>query len=87
MPGRSARGSNLGGNARYDQILYPPSTDDTSGAVDFDIDDAQIGELFPGKNCTREKFTYQMSDHMPVGIQVKTDIEGMRLDQIIQESK
>ena len=43
------------------------------------------GYLFPGKGYTREKFTYQMSDHFPIWIQVKTDIETFRLNQLIQD--
>jgi hypothetical protein len=38
------------------------------GAVDFHIDDAHIEGLFPGRGYTREKFTYQMSDHFSVWI-------------------
>lgn len=40
--------------------------------------------LFPG--LSEEKFTYQMSDHLPFWIQVNTDIEGHLLDQIIRDS-
>jgi endonuclease/exonuclease/phosphatase family metal-dependent hydrolase len=82
-------GSNLGKNARYDQILHLPTVPENftndGGAVDFHIDDAHIKELFPGKGYTREKFTYQMSDHFPIWIQVKTDIETFRLNQLIQD--
>lgn len=91
MGDRMIDGSNLGQDARYDQILHLPTVPENftndGGAVDFHIDDDHIDELFPGKKLTREKFTYQMSDHMPVWIQIKTDIEGFRLNQIIQESK
>jgi endonuclease/exonuclease/phosphatase family metal-dependent hydrolase len=82
-------GANLGKDARYDQILHLPTVPENftnaGGAVDFHIDDAHIDELFPGKKYTRAKFTYQMSDHMPIWIQVRTDIEGFRLNQIIQD--
>ncbi len=82
-------GSNLGQDARYDQILHLPTVPDNftndGGAVDFYLDDAHIEELFPGKSYTREKFTFQMSDHFPVWLQVKTDIETFRLNQIIQD--
>lgn len=82
-------GSNLGKNARHDQILHWPTiaenfTND-GGTLDFHIDDAHIEELFPGKNYTRPKFTYQMSDHFPIWIQIKTDIETFRLNQLIQD--
>lgn len=86
---RVVGGSNLGSDARYDQILHLPTIPDNftdcGGALDFFIDDAHIDELFPGKNYTRQKFTFQMSDHLPVWIQVKTDIDGFRLNQIVQE--
>ena len=55
--------------------------------LDFFIDDAHIGELFPGKKYTRAKFTFQRSDHLPIWIQVRTNNEGFRLDQIIREAK
>ena len=53
----------------------------------FFIDNVHIYELFPGNKSSREKFTFQMSDHLPIWIQVKTVIEGFRLDQIVQEEK
>jgi endonuclease/exonuclease/phosphatase family metal-dependent hydrolase len=84
-------GSNLGTDARYDQILHLPTVPENftndGGALDFFIDNAHIDQLFPGKNYTREKFTYQMSDHLPVWIQIKTDIDGFRLNQIVQDGK
>lgn len=83
-------GSNLGKNARYDQILHwltiPENFTNDGGTLDFYIDDAHIEELFPGKNYTRQKFTYQMSDHFPIWIQVKTDIETFRLNQLIRDN-
>jgi hypothetical protein len=84
-------GSDLGKNARYDQILHratvPSNFCNTGGALDFFIDDSKIGELFPGKkNYTRAKFTYQLSDHLPIWIQVKTDISTYILNQIIRGS-
>lgn len=84
-------GSNLGQDARYDQILHLPTVPanftNHGSAVDFHIDDAHIEELFPGKHYTREKFTYQMSDHLPIWLQLKTDIDGFRLEQIVQAGK
>ena len=84
-------GSNLGTNARYDQILHRPTVPDhfcnTGGVLDFFIDDAHIEELFPGKKYTREKFTFQLSDHMPVWIQVNVDIDEFRFEQLMQGAK
>src|SRR5262249_16934570 len=86
---RVVRGSNLGKNARYDQILHLPTIPDNftncGGTLDFFIDAAQINELFPRKHYSRRKFRFQMSDHLPIWIQVKTDIDGFRLNQIVQE--
>jgi hypothetical protein len=84
-------GSNLGLDARYDQILHLPTMknrfNDNGGAVDFWISDAKIDELFPGSKYTREKFTYQLSDHFPVWAQINIDIDGARLTQIVQDAK
>lgn len=81
-------GSNLGKDARYDQILHRPTVPEhfcnKGGVLDFFIDDAHIEELFPGKNYTRNMFTYQLSDHLPVWIQVNVDIDEFRLEQLMQ---
>lgn len=84
-------GSNLARNARYDQILSMPTArkrfSNNGGVLDFFGSDAQSRALFPGKDYTREKFTYQLSDHFPIWVQIKTDIDGERLSQIVQNSK
>lgn len=80
-------GSNLGRNKRYDQILhypnYPGNFSNAGGVLDFFIDVGHIKELFPGE-MTKTQFTYQLSDHLPLWIQINTDIEGSRLQQLIQ---
>jgi len=69
---------------RYDQILhypiYPENFTDQGGVLDFYLDD--IKPLFPG--LSKEEFTYQMSDHLPLWMQINTDIDGQQLDQIIR---
>ena len=84
-------GSNLNKNARYDQILHLPTAKkrftNFGGTLDFHVSDAGIKELFPGAGMTRTQFTYQLSDHFPVWVQVKTDIDGERLTQIVQNAK
>ncbi len=84
-------GSNLGKDARFDQILHLPTLPENftkaGGVVDFFIDDAHIKELFPDSNYTRQQFSFQISDHMPIWIQIKTDIEAFRLDQIVQDGR
>ena len=84
-------GSNLGQNARYDQILHLPTLKnrftDEGGALDFFVSDKSIRQLFPTKKYNRAKFTFQLSDHFPIWAQIKTDIEGQRLTQIIASSR
>jgi endonuclease/exonuclease/phosphatase family metal-dependent hydrolase len=77
-------GSNLAKNKRYDQILhypiYPENFTNKGGVLDFYT--GGIKPLF--KDLTKEEFTYQMSDHLPLWLQLNTDIDGQKLDQIIQ---
>lgn len=80
-------GSNLAKDKRYDQILHYPTFAEkftnAGGVLDFYIDAAHIKELFPGK-MTPAQYTYQMSDHLPLWMQVNTDISGQILQQLIQ---
>lgn len=82
-----AQGSNLEKNKRYDQILhhpiYPENFSQAGGALDFYVAEARIHELFPA-GLTKEKFTYQLSDHLPLWMQIRTDIDGQQLEQIIR---
>jgi endonuclease/exonuclease/phosphatase family metal-dependent hydrolase len=82
-----AHGTNLEKDKRYDQILhytiYPENFTNAGGELDFYIDEAHIKELFPD-GMTREKLTYQLSDHLPLWMQINTDIDGQKLEQIIQ---
>ncbi len=77
-------GTNLAKKKRYDQILhfsiYPESFMNKGGILDFF--DGDFGPLFPGKK--HHACTYELSDHLPLWVQISTDIEGHRLDQIIQ---
>ncbi len=77
-------GSNLERDKRYDQILhlpqYPENFTNKGNVLDFYAGDHK--PLFP--DLDKEKFTFQISDHLPLWIQVNTDIEGRKLDQIIQ---
>jgi hypothetical protein len=54
------------------------------GTLDFFVDDAHIEELFPGRKLTRQKFSFQISDHFPLWVQLDIDIDGRRPDQIVQ---
>lgn len=88
---QSIGGSNLQQNARYDQILHLPSLkkrfSNIGGVLDFYGSKAAIKDLFPDGNYTLQKFTFQMSDHFPIWVQIKTDIDGERLTQIVQDNK
>ena len=80
-------GSNLMKNKRYDQILhypgYPKNFSNAGGVLDFFVDAKHIKELFPA-GMTKAKFSYQLSDHLPLWIQINTDIEGEELQQLIR---
>lgn len=84
-------GSNVGKDARFDQILHLPSLKkrftNRGGVLDFFGSDAGIKQLFPDKSYDRTKFTFQMSDHFPLWVQVKTDIDGERFNQIVQNAR
>ncbi|MBI1825697.1 MAG: endonuclease/exonuclease/phosphatase family protein [Planctomycetes bacterium] len=84
-------GSNLDKNARYDQILHVPTMkkrfSNVGGTLDFFQNNTAIKELFPDKNYSRLEFSFQLSDHLPVWVQIKTDIDGERLNQIVQDSR
>ena len=84
-------GSNLKKDARYDQILHLPTLkkrfSNVGGVLDFYGSASGIKDLFPDGGYTPEKFSFQISDHFPVWVQVRTDIDGERLDQIVQDGK
>jgi hypothetical protein len=84
-------GSNLGKNARYDQILCLPTLEsrfsNRGGTLDFFGNDANIKALFPKQNFSREEFSFQLSDHFPVWVQINVDIDTERLNQIVQDGK
>ena len=87
----TVKGSNLNKDARYDQILHLPTLKQRftnfGGTLDFYGSDAGIKELFPTAGYSRTQFTFQLSDHFPVWVQIDTDIDGQRLTQIVQDAK
>lgn len=80
-------GSNLEKDKRYDQILhyptYPENFTNAGGVVDFYIKEAHIKELFPA-GLSKTKFTFQLSDHLPLWLQISSDIDGQKLEELIQ---
>jgi hypothetical protein len=85
----SDHGSNLKRDKRYDQILhYPTETKcftDNGGVLDFYI--GGIKKLYPSNTPKKEAFTYELSDHLPLWIQVDTDTAEEQLEQIVQGRK
>ncbi|MFI5175629.1 MAG: endonuclease/exonuclease/phosphatase family protein [Terriglobia bacterium] len=77
-------GTNLARNKHYDQIfhhpIYPENFTNQGGVLDFYAGD--VNPLFPGMSL--KDFTYQLSDHLPLWMQVNTDIDGHQLDEIIR---
>jgi hypothetical protein len=80
-------GTNLEKDKRYDQILhlphYPENFTNRGGVLDFYAGNHRA--LFP--DLSKDKFTYQMSDHLPLWIEVSTDIDVRQLDQVIEAGR
>jgi endonuclease/exonuclease/phosphatase family metal-dependent hydrolase len=75
-------GSNLARNKRYDQILHYSDAPNTfTGAGD--VLDFYKGDHVPLiRGITKQQFTYELSDHLPLWVQINTDIDEFRLEQI-----
>ncbi|MCK0068153.1 endonuclease/exonuclease/phosphatase family protein [Kordiimonas laminariae] len=79
-------GTNLAGNKRYDQILHHPKYtknvfSEHGGVLDFYGGNHKAFK--PYKNMDKAAFTYELSDHLPLWVQIKLDVEEERLDQLI----
>lgn len=80
-------GSNLAKDKRYDQILHNPvftkSFSDFGGVLDFF--GTGWGALYPEATtkAASDAMTFELSDHLPLWIQVNTDIADEQLDQIL----
>ncbi len=76
-------GSNLGRNKRYDQIFHYPIYNETltneGGVLDFYRDDHTA--LYPGVEMDKTEFTYELSDHLPLWVQINVDSEYSSLSQ------
>ena len=80
-------GSNLAKNKRYDQILHYPSETKcftgNGGVLDFYT--GGLKGLYPKDTPEKTPFTYELSDHLPLWIQLATDTMDEKLDQIINK--
>jgi endonuclease/exonuclease/phosphatase family metal-dependent hydrolase len=87
MPGRLAGvdGSNLARDKRYDQILHAPAFGAAftgqGGVLDFYC--GEHARLYPGRRMTMREFTYELSDHLPVWVEINTDNDAAVLDQVV----
>lgn len=79
-------GTNLSRNRRYDQIfhypLYKEKLTNEGGILNFFHDDHQA--LYPGIHMTRHQFTFELSDHLPLWVQINVDSEHASLNQKLQ---
>jgi endonuclease/exonuclease/phosphatase family metal-dependent hydrolase len=84
-------GTNLARDKRYDQILYGPAPGNEElftgkgGVLDWYAGDHR--RLFPGVSLSKEEMTYQISDHLPLWIQLDTDNDTIQLDQLLNRAK
>ncbi|MGB0653035.1 MAG: endonuclease/exonuclease/phosphatase family protein [Thermoplasmatota archaeon] len=89
MQNRVLKATNVRGTKPYDQIAfdghYTPEPL-AAGVLSFTMEDLEL--LFPHDEygLTPEQCTYQLSDHIPLWMQVDTDIDGELLDQQAQPS-
>ncbi len=83
----AVKGTNLSRRNTYDQILHSPTKlsqfSGVGGVLDFYRDDWQA--LYPNpehRPANQRKFTYELSDHLPLWLQIKTNITDKRLAQL-----
>jgi hypothetical protein len=87
MAGRKKKGDGLrrqghhcDGRLQHYYPLYPENFTNKGGVLDFYT--GGISSLLKG--LSKEELTYQMSDHLPLWMQMNTDIAGFKPDQITQ---
>ena len=79
-------GSNLAKDKRYDQILVAPQFPEsvTGRAGVLDIFGASFQPLYEGiATKTDAQLTFEVSDHLPLWMEMNTDDDGYRLEQIL----
>jgi endonuclease/exonuclease/phosphatase family metal-dependent hydrolase len=76
-------GTNLARDKRYDQLLvreyFPDAFSTKAGVLDFYA--GNHSKLF--SDLSKDEFTYQVSDHLPLWMQVKTDNDLFQIDQLL----
>jgi endonuclease/exonuclease/phosphatase family metal-dependent hydrolase len=84
--------SNLSRNKRYDQILHYSretfSITGKAGVLDFYDNDWRglfPAAKFPG--MTKNKFTFQLSDHLPLWVELNLRVDEEQLDQMLNRNK
>ncbi len=87
---RGKHGTNLAKDKRYDQILYYRHPiqifNDKGGVLDFyqgDWRSIYPEPLYP--EMTKSKFTYQISDHLPLWVQLDVWSDDFQIDQLVRE--
>lgn len=85
-----AKGTNLSRKNTYDQILhyteFTESIGDKGGVVDFYKKSWR--PLFPKTKfpkMTKDKFTFQLSDHLPLWVSIDTWTDDEELDQMLNQ--
>lgn len=86
-------GSNLEKNKRYDQILHyrrHTSAFGSKGGV-LDFYRGSWRDLFPEADYpylkSKTDFTFQMSDHLPLWVQLEVQVDEEQLDQILNRAQ
>lgn len=85
---QSEFGSNLAKEKRYDQILHHPVQTgsvftDHGGVVDYYKGNHK--SLLPYKHLSKYEFTYELSDHLPLWVQLNIDTADEEVDQLIAQ--
>ncbi len=83
-------GTNLSKKNTYDQILHSPTNrarfTDNGGALDYYLNDWK--SLYPDSGHSpksKEKFTYELSDHLPLWLQINTEFMDERLQMLANQ--
>ncbi len=84
---RSLSGTNLSRRNNYDQILHSPSHANRfsgrGGVIDFVGDDWRALYPDPAHRPENDRaFTYELSDHLPLWLQIRTDISDGQLQEL-----